>query len=328
MGDRGVHHPALQLAGLDHRLQGTGVPYPVDGAHVVLVTVLDREAALQVDAQRRSEQRCFHVVDGQRIAGEQDLHVAHLDQLREVAARPGVYDRRAADDQDAPALGAHLPHLRGDLGDQELLGLLGRDLAGHEGEDLGLARALQRHHPHARVADHHAHARARFVEGDAARAALGLVDGDRAVHLLLLHGQPLASDQHIGGQVGGRVEALGVDAQLLHRHQLGRRLLGGLGAQLLGPAHDPVERLGVRRDHLHPAEGGVVLMLADPQLLDVEVAAQVHDQVHDLGQDHGVDDVTLQYQESAVPELGAHTAAKTELIASFRSRAAAAGSSA
>src|SRR5947207_923637 len=87
-------------------------------------------------------------------------------------------------------------------------------------------------------------------------------------------------------------------------------------------------KISVWRDRLHPAEGGVVLMLADPQLLDVEVAAQVHDQVHDLGQDHGVDDVTLQYQESAVPELGAHTAAKTELIASFRSRAAAAGSSA
>src|SRR5205085_1023261 len=37
-----------------------------------------------------------------------------------------------------------------------------------------------------------------------------------------------------------------------------------------------------------------IVLASDLQLLESEMAAQVHDQVHDLGQDHGVDDVALQ----------------------------------
>src|SRR5205809_937637 len=80
------------------------------------------------------------VVGRQRIAGEEDLDVAELDQPGEIAGGAGVDDRRPADDEDPALFGADLAHLGRDLLDQQLLGLLDRDVAGHEAEDLDLAR--------------------------------------------------------------------------------------------------------------------------------------------------------------------------------------------
>jgi hypothetical protein len=96
------------------------------------------------------------------------------------------------------------------------------------------------------------------------------------------------------------------------------RLLGLDGrAQRPGLADDTVEHLGRACDHLHAAQRCVRLVLADLELFDCEVAADVHDQVHDLGQHHRVDDVTLQDEASRV-SLGGHqrSAPTTALISS------------
>ena len=106
---------------------------------MVLVAVLDREAALQVHAQRGAVERGLDVVHRQRVAREQDLDESHLDQARQVAAGARVHDRRPGHDQDPTALAADQSHLAGDGRDHDLLGLLGGDLAAHEAEDLCLA---------------------------------------------------------------------------------------------------------------------------------------------------------------------------------------------
>jgi hypothetical protein len=59
--------------------------------------------------------------------------------------------------------------------------------------------------------------------------------------------------------------------------------------------------------------------MADLELLDVEGAAQVHDQVEQLGEHQRVDDVALQDEQGG--QALAHAAASTELIADFSSAA-------
>src|SRR5207302_10657964 len=296
--------------------------------HVVLVAGFDRQPALEVDAERGPIERRFDVMSRERVAGEEHLHEAELDQPRQVAAASRVDDGRTAHDQDPAAVFADLLHLARDLRDEALFGLLDRDPARHEAEELHLAGSLERHHPHALVADHDAHARLRLAEGDAPGPARLLVHGDGTVHLLPLDGHPAAIEQDQGGQVGGRVEALREDAGLGYRLEGGRGLLRDRRTQLPGTLDDAVEALGAGRGHLDPAVRGVVLVLPDAELLDCEVAALVHDHVHDLGQDQGVDDVSLKNQERRLTRL-AHAAIVTSArIRSRSSRAARPGSSA
>src|SRR5216683_272667 len=84
--------------------------------------MLDGEPALDVDAERRPEQRRLDVVHGQCIAREQDLHEPELDEPRQVTPSPGVDDGGSRDDDDAPAGFPDLFHLGGDRADQDLLG--------------------------------------------------------------------------------------------------------------------------------------------------------------------------------------------------------------
>src|SRR6266545_6198959 len=52
----------------------------VEGADVMLVAVLDADALQQVHAERGAVQGALDVVGGERVAGEQHVHVAGLDQ--------------------------------------------------------------------------------------------------------------------------------------------------------------------------------------------------------------------------------------------------------
>ena len=74
------------------------------------MAVLDAAALREVDAERRAEQRRLDVVRGQRVAGEQHVDEAGLDQRDHRRRRAGVHDRRAADPEDLVALGLDLAH--------------------------------------------------------------------------------------------------------------------------------------------------------------------------------------------------------------------------
>src|SRR5260370_14440332 len=255
------------------------------------------------------------------MARKQDLEVPELDAPRQVPPGPGVDDSGPRDDDDAPSRLPDLFHLVGDRADENLLGFLCRDLARHECEDLGLPRSLQRRDPHALVADDDLDAGRCALKNDASRAPGLGVDSDRAIHLDVFDHRPAVADQHFGREVAGRVETLREHALLGDLRQLGRLFRFRRRAQRPSLAHDAVELLGRRRHHLHATDRGIGLVLSDLQLLDREIPALVHDQVHDLGQDHRVDDVTLEDQAGRVP-LAAHRSAPTTALMAFLAFAA------
>ena len=86
--------------------EAAGAADGVDGAHVVVVPAFDGAPGLEVDAERRAEQRELDVVDGERVAGEQHLHVAGANQLGQIRRAAGVHDDRSGDEGDLPPVGA------------------------------------------------------------------------------------------------------------------------------------------------------------------------------------------------------------------------------
>ena len=105
------------------------------------------------------------------------------------------------------------------------------------------------------------------------------------------------------------------------RVEANRLLVLGGGAERAGALHDAIENLRRVRVDLHPADGSVGLVLADLQLLDGEVAAEVHHDVHHLRQHHRVDDVALQDEARGVPALRQVRAPAARLICAFNAAA-------
>src|SRR5256714_5408899 len=181
---------------------------------------------------------------------------------------------------------------------------------------------------HAVVADHRLHRGLGVLEHDAPRSSRLAVDGDGGVHLDLFDPHPPGIQQHFGGQIAGRVKALRKDS-VLHDLLQARRLFVLRGrAERPCALHDAVQDLGRVGVHLHAADRRIRLVLADLELLDGEVAAQVHDHVHHLRQHHRVDDVALQDQSRTVPPLGHARAPAATLILDFNAAASRAGLSA
>ena len=76
------HHSALQDAWLDGGADSAGGVDRVDRAHVMAVAAADRRARLEIDAERRAEQRLLGVVHGEGVAREQ-----HVDEAARGSAR-------------------------------------------------------------------------------------------------------------------------------------------------------------------------------------------------------------------------------------------------
>jgi hypothetical protein len=100
-------------------------------------------------------------------------------------------------------------------------------------------------------------------------------------------------EAHLGGQVGGRVEAGGE-----HTLLVGLDHLGVLGADGVHPVHlellgQAADRRLVGRSDLDHGPAGVGGGLADVHLDEPVVGPGVEDQVEHLGQDQRIDDVPL-----------------------------------
>ena len=122
-----IHDAAGEDALVDRFGDAAAATNGVDGSNVVLVAGIDGQGSLQVYAQRSAKEGLFDVMGRQGVAGEQNLNVPRLDQSYDMSARPGVNDRRPADQQDLLARSFDFPHPLGDLADEHVLGLLGRD---------------------------------------------------------------------------------------------------------------------------------------------------------------------------------------------------------
>ena len=114
----------------------------VDRPHVVAVTFLDGRAGVEIDAERRAEQRVLDVVDGERVAGEHRVRRSRCGRsrrsrrCRRCGRPPGPSTKTMR-----PPVALDVAHHRGDLGDAHLDPALGRDLVGHEREAVPVALA-------------------------------------------------------------------------------------------------------------------------------------------------------------------------------------------
>ena len=91
-------------------------------------------------------QRELDVVHGERVPGEDGLHISGANQLREVLHASRVDDDGAGDNGNAAAGLLHLAHHGGDAGDTAFDAPLRRDVVAHEREAETVALAeLGRH---------------------------------------------------------------------------------------------------------------------------------------------------------------------------------------
>ena len=123
-----VEDPRFHDALIDRLADAAGAADRVDGAHVVMVPAFDGAPGLEVDAERRAEHRELDVVDGERVAGQQHLHVAGANQAGEIRRAAGMHDDGSGDERDLPAVGPDALHHLGDARDGRLDAPLRRDL--------------------------------------------------------------------------------------------------------------------------------------------------------------------------------------------------------
>ncbi len=290
--DARMHDAAPEDPSPDRPADAAAAADGVDRAHVVVVPVLRRDAARQVHAQRRAEQRRLDVVRGQPVAAEQPLHIARLDQALKERPAAGVDEGRPRHDEDL-APGAPLcPHGLGDAGDQPGLGFFRGDRAGHELEDVLLARALKRRHPHPFCSADDPLALADADHRHTARPRAPGLHHDPAVHLDALDGPPPPPDSHGRGEVGGRVERGREHPMLGGRRQPGIFQGDGHRAQAGQAGENRLEGAGGGRADFQAGGGRVHLALADGQVQDLEGPVEIHDLIQDLRQDERIDDVS------------------------------------
>src|SRR5262249_32268285 len=147
-----------------------GVAHEVDGLQMMPMAARHGDAALHVDAERRTEQRLLDVVDREAVAAEHRLYVAASDEAREGRGPAGGDPPRPAHDDDLAAARPDAAHLPRDALDRQLDTPLARDRGAHEAEAVAARARRRRVRAHAVDAAHDAVA-AREVAQQAAADA-------------------------------------------------------------------------------------------------------------------------------------------------------------
>ena len=232
---------------------------------------------------------------GQGVAGEQDVEEAAADQLADVLDAAGVDDGRAEHGQDL---------LAGRRGCGCMAAAISRTVTplGFSLE-TGLAMNSNRFVPRRRLgredaqplpADDDAVALAHVGHGQAAGGVALRIDEDAAVHLLVFHVDPVAAEADLGAVVGRAVEALGEGAVHVGRRR-SRSPAATTGTAPWSWMASRISRSVSARvgADLDAGVAGVVLPLADADVLDDVGAAAGEDLVQHLGQEQRVDDVPV-----------------------------------
>ena len=249
--------------------------------------------------ERGAQHVALDVVGGEAVAGEEHVDPAALDEAGDVGGAARVHHRRPAHGQHLAAgvVGGADPV--GDLLHHERLRLLRAHLAVHELEHRGASLLGRSVDPHTAVADHDLVADAHPVHRDGAHPAT--VDDEPAVHLRVLHRHPLAVDEHVGGEVGGGVEAGREHAVAVSGDE--REVAGGdpVGAVDLERLDEPVE-LVLFALELDARAARIGVGAPDLDVGQVVGDTGLDDGVEDLGEEQRVDDVAGQ-----LDGLGGHT---------------------
>ena len=257
---------------------------------------LGQDAAIEIYAQARAEEGLLDVVRGQGVAGQEQVDIAHADDLFEELAAAGVHDGGTGDDRRASARSTVFGKLPGNLADGHVLWFFGRNVAAHELEGLRPPRSLFRKDAYARVADDDAVAHARIGHRQAA-GSRGTgeverdVDHDPAVHFLIGNLQPVAGDADLGSLVGGAIEFFGKGPGNVGRHKAAVVDVGWHRAVVGDLRQDFFQALFAVSANFQQGMAGVVPRLPDHDLLDFETAAAAGNRIENLGQNEAVDDM-------------------------------------
>src|SRR5271165_658984 len=76
-----VHDAALEAARFDGLLDTSGMINRIDGPHVIAMAVLFLPAIGLADAERRTEQRIFDIMNAERVATQKRVHITAANQL-------------------------------------------------------------------------------------------------------------------------------------------------------------------------------------------------------------------------------------------------------
>ena len=135
---------------------------------------------------------------------------------------------------------------------------------------------------------------------------------DPAVHLRVLDGAPTVIDAHVGRQVGRRVEALGQHAVTVGGHERRVAVMHTIHAVDLQLLEQRIDGAVVGRADLDARAARVDVRAPELELVDVVIRARLDDQIEHLGEQQGVDDVTLELHG-----LGRHVILSSRYTASL-----------
>src|SRR6185437_15088268 len=295
MANAFIHDTAFQDAPLDGPANATESPHGIDGAQMMLVSFLHRQAAIQRNAETGAEQRLLDVVRRQGVAGEQDVDVAGANQLADMLDAAGMDHGGTEDGEDFLAGRLGTLHRRGNLAHGDTLGLFAGNRTGHELEQVRSCHRLRREDAQTLATDDEMIAETHLRHGNAASGrALG-IDEDAAVHLLILHVNPFAAKPYLCAVIGGAVEVLGEGAIHIGGHGLTIANGDGRGPVIMDGVEDFAEFFAAVGADFDARMAGVGLPLADTNVLD-DVGTAVHeDFIEYLGQQQRIDNVPLDF---------------------------------
>ena len=208
--------------------------------------------------------------------------------------RPGVHESRPSHHQDPTSFGPHPDHRLGDLSNEQTLGLLGRHRARHELKWLARHAPLHGHDLHPGMVDHDQVAFFHPVHGNGFRTAALRVYPDGAVHLGMLHLDPLFVEANQSREIRRGVKMVGKNSVGGCRLKSNgfRFCLERQGAVLFDFSQDFFEQFLSGRVDLNPRRATVGTAMADVNIEDLKLGAEIDNEIEDLGKDQRVDNVT------------------------------------
>ena len=259
---------------------------------MMFVPLFDRAAVSHRNAQARAKERLLDVVGGERISRKQHVDETVPDEMAHVVAAARMHDGGAGDHQYLSRAAAGGAHGGRHVPDGNSLGLFARHVAVHEAEGVVPRRVpLGRMHARAGASNDNHVAVPHVDHRHAFGPQLDRIDPHAAVHFLLLDADPISLEANLRVLIRRRIEAFGKSAVHIGGQQATVLLVERDGSVSADGGQQPLQVLGRTADHAQLGVARIVAPLADADLADLELSAQCHDLVEDLGQDQTVDDV-------------------------------------